>query len=119
MHHSRTPRKSASAQPVPSMVTVMLCGAGAAKHHCDHAGHRLGRNTLPGGATVMHGATPPNNPTGTSRRSESGDTLIEVLLAIVILGIAEQLALLVGFATALTSSRKHRQLATLDASVGL
>ncbi|MGO8860838.1 MAG: type II secretion system protein, partial [Acidimicrobiales bacterium] len=51
----------------------------------------------------------------TPRRSESGDTLIEILIAITILGIAG-IALLVGFATAITNSSVHRQLATLDAS---
>ena len=47
---------------------------------------------------------------------ERGDTLIEVLLALVILGIAG-VALLTAFATAITASSEHRHLATLDASV--
>ncbi len=50
------------------------------------------------------------------RDSESGDTLIEVLLALMILGIAG-VALLVGFATAITTSSEHRHLASLDSSV--
>ena len=52
-------------------------------------------------------------------RSESddrGDTLIEVLIALVILGITG-VALLTAFATAITASSEHRNLATLDASV--
>ena len=51
-----------------------------------------------------------------TRFSEKGDTLIEVLLAIVILGIAS-VALLTGFAVAITSSANHRQLTTLDSSI--
>ena len=47
--------------------------------------------------------------------SERGDTLIEVLLALVVLGLAG-LALLAGFATAITSSSEHRHLAALDSS---
>ena len=50
------------------------------------------------------------------RSSERGDTLVEVLLAIGILGIAG-VALLIGFATSITASSQHRQIATLDASV--
>ena len=41
--------------------------------------------------------------------------MVEVLLAIVILGIAG-VALLLGFATSITTSAQHRNLATLDAS---
>ena len=51
-----------------------------------------------------------------SRFSEAGDTLIEVLLAIVVLGLAAT-ALLTGFATAITASANHRDLATLDSSM--
>ena len=58
----------------------------------------------------------PEFPPDESRTSERGDTLIEVLLAIVILGIAG-VALLTGFATSITASASHRSLATLDASV--
>ncbi len=47
--------------------------------------------------------------------SEQGDTLVEVLLAMVVLGIAA-LALLVGFATSITASAEHRNLASLDSS---
>jgi hypothetical protein len=47
--------------------------------------------------------------------SERGDTLLEVLIAITILGITG-IALLAGFATAITSSGEHRNLASLDSS---
>ena len=47
--------------------------------------------------------------------SERGDTLIEVLLALIILSIAG-VALLAGFATAISSSGEHRNLASLDSS---
>jgi type II secretory pathway pseudopilin PulG len=46
-------------------------------------------------------------------RSEAGDTLIEVLLAIVVLGMAS-VALLVAFATTISGSAEHRSLATMD-----
>ena len=49
-------------------------------------------------------------------RSEAGDTLIEVLFAIVILGIAG-VALMTGFATALTSTATQRELVNREASV--
>ena len=48
-------------------------------------------------------------------RSEAGDTLIEILVALSILGIAG-VALLTGFATAIANSSTHRQLATLNTS---
>src|SRR5580704_5144831 len=48
-----------------------------------------------------------------SRRSESGDTLIEVLLAVVILGIAS-VAILLAFATSISGSAEHRNLTTMD-----
>ncbi len=54
----------------------------------------------------------------TGARSERGDTLIEVLLALGILGIAG-VALLAGFATAITSSGEHRNFASLDSSTRL
>ncbi|HXN63048.1 MAG TPA: type II secretion system protein, partial [Acidimicrobiales bacterium] len=47
--------------------------------------------------------------------SERGDTLVEVLLALIILGVAG-VALLAGFATAISSSAEHRNLASLDSS---
>ena len=50
------------------------------------------------------------------RRSESGDTLVEVLFAIVILGIAG-VALLTAFGTSIKASAEHRQLANEDASL--
>jgi type II secretory pathway pseudopilin PulG len=46
-------------------------------------------------------------------RSESGDTLIEVLLAIVILGLAS-VALLLAFGTSISASAEHRSLTTFD-----
>ena len=49
------------------------------------------------------------------RSSERGDTLVEVLLAMVILGIAG-VALLAGFATSIAASAEHRNLASLDSS---
>ncbi|HUZ41829.1 MAG TPA: type II secretion system protein, partial [Acidimicrobiales bacterium] len=48
-----------------------------------------------------------------ARFSEEGDTLIEVLIAIVILGMAS-VALLVSFATSITASGTYRDVATLD-----
>jgi type II secretory pathway pseudopilin PulG len=48
-----------------------------------------------------------------SRRSESGDTLIEVLLAIVILGLAS-VSILLAFATTISGSAEHRSLTTMD-----
>jgi len=50
---------------------------------------------------------------GSAQRPEAGDTLIEVLLAITVLGIAA-LALLAAFATSLSASSGHRSLATTD-----
>lgn len=55
-------------------------------------------------------------PSGTPadrRRSEAGDTLIEVLLALVVLGLAS-VALLAAFGTTISSSAEHRSLATMD-----
>ena len=51
----------------------------------------------------------------TRQSSERGDTLVEVLLALVVLSIAG-LALIGGFATAITLSAQHRHLASLDSS---
>jgi type II secretory pathway pseudopilin PulG len=47
------------------------------------------------------------------RGSEAGDTLLEVLIAIVVLALAS-LALIVGFGTSISSSAEHRDLATFD-----
>ena len=52
------------------------------------------------------------------RFTEQGDTLIEVLLALIILGIAS-VALLAGFATSIGASAEHRNLASLDSSTRL
>ncbi len=48
-----------------------------------------------------------------ARRSEAGDTMVEVLLAIVILGIAS-VAILLAFATTISGSAEHRSLTTVD-----
>jgi type II secretory pathway pseudopilin PulG len=47
------------------------------------------------------------------RGSEAGDTLLEILIAIVVLGLAS-VALIVGFGTSISSSAEHRNLATFD-----
>ncbi len=54
--------------------------------------------------------------TESTRFTEEGDTLVEVLLALVVLGLAAT-ALLFGFATSISASGQHRNLASLDASV--
>ena len=59
-----------------------------------------------------------NSPSARDRFTEDGDTLVEVLLAIVVLGIAA-VALLTAFATAITASSEHRNLASLDSSTRL
>ena len=43
------------------------------------------------------------------RRSESGDTLIEILIALVVLGMAS-VALIIAFGTSISASAEHRQL---------
>lgn len=48
-----------------------------------------------------------------SQRDEAGDTLVEVLVAIVVLSLCG-LALLLTFSTSITASVEHRSLATLD-----
>ena len=45
------------------------------------------------------------------RRSDAGDTLIEVLLALLILALAS-VALLIAFSTTISASARHRQLTT-------
>ncbi len=62
-----------------------------------------------------HRETKPEGSTK-ARSSEAGDTLIEVLLAVTILGIAG-VALLTGFITAITASGTHRNLATQNTSI--
>ena len=47
------------------------------------------------------------------RGSEAGDTLVEVLLSLVVLGLAA-VALITGFAVAITSSANHRDLTNRD-----
>jgi hypothetical protein len=48
-----------------------------------------------------------------TRRSEAGDTLVEVLLAIIILGLTS-VSILLAFATSISGSATHRNLATMD-----
>ena len=59
----------------------------------------------PNGETVMQH--------GRSRRSEAGDTLIEVLLAVLVLGIAST-AILLAFSTSIFGSSEDKGLATTD-----
>ena len=47
------------------------------------------------------------------RRSEEGDTLVEVLITIAVISIAA-VALLLAFATSISGSGEHRNLVTLD-----
>ncbi len=47
------------------------------------------------------------------RRSEAGDTLVEILIALAVIGIAAT-ALLLAFATSISGSGEHRNLATFD-----
>ena len=47
------------------------------------------------------------------RYSESGDTLIEVLLALIVLGMAS-VALIIAFSTSISASAEHRKLANYD-----
>ena len=49
------------------------------------------------------------------RNGEDGDTLVEVLLTIVIVGLTA-VALLLGFATSISSTAEHRNLTSLDAA---
>lgn len=53
----------------------------------------------------------------TSRMSERGDTLLEVLIAVVILGIAGT-AIMSGFASSIVLSAVHRKLATTASDSG-
>lgn len=55
------------------------------------------------------------DPTGgqSRRRSESGDTLIEILIALAVIGIAAT-AILLAFATSISGSGNHRNTVTLD-----
>ena len=55
-------------------------------------------------------------PTEMTRHADQGDTLIEVLVALVIIGTAS-VALLGGLLTTTTSSISHRKMATLDSVV--
>ena len=50
---------------------------------------------------------------GESRFNDAGDTLVEVLLALIVLGLAS-VALLIAFSTSISASAEHRQLATSD-----
>ena len=64
----------------------------------------------------LHAATiadPIQNSTRRRRDSDRGDTLVEVLIALVILGLAA-VALLVAFATSMSASAEHRNIATYN-----
>ena len=50
---------------------------------------------------------------GRQRYSESGDTLIEVLLTLIVLGMAS-VALIIAFSTSISASAEHRKLANYD-----
>ncbi len=52
-----------------------------------------------------------------TRFSEAGDTLIEVLLTLVVLGLAS-VALIIAFSTSISASAEHRRLATADIVLG-
>ncbi len=65
---------------------------------------------MAGGST---GATPNTVMSSDRRRSESGDTLIEVLLALVVLGMAS-VAILIALSTTIGASAEHRKLAIYD-----
>ncbi len=54
-------------------------------------------------------ATSRTTPRKDRRRSEAGDTLVEVLLAVIVLGMAS-VALIIAFGTSLSASADHRQL---------
>src|ERR1700685_2713150 len=49
-------------------------------------------------------------------RSEKGDTMIEVLLALIVLGLTS-VALIVAFSTTLSASATHRSLASADIAI--
>jgi Tfp pilus assembly protein PilV len=51
-----------------------------------------------------------------SRATEAGDTLVELLIALVVIGITAT-ALLAGFSTSLSASAEHRHLATTDTAL--
>jgi type II secretory pathway pseudopilin PulG len=51
-----------------------------------------------------------------SEVSEAGDTLVELLIALVVIGITAT-ALLAGFSTSLSASAEHRNLATIDTAL--
>ena len=59
------------------------------------------------------GGTPIQQSDG-RRRSEAGDTLIEILIALTVIGIAG-VAILLAFATSISGSSDHRNLTTMDA----
>src|SRR5665213_216596 len=46
---------------------------------------------------------------GVTRFSEAGDTLVEVLLAVMVLGLAS-VAMIIAFSTSISASAEHRQL---------
>ena len=59
----------------------------------------------------------PDRPRRTSRgRSEEGETLVEVLLSVIILGVAS-VALIAAFGTDISASAEHRSLANFDTAL--
>ncbi len=65
------------------------------------------RHSFPPDGANVNGASP------RSTRSEAGDTLIEVLLALVVLALAS-VALILAFSTSISASADHRRLATAN-----
>ncbi len=63
--------------------------------------------------SVVQGTARTTVPERSRRRSEAGDTLVEVLLALIVLGMAS-IALLIAFSTSIAASAEHRKLATYD-----
>jgi type II secretory pathway pseudopilin PulG len=55
----------------------------------------------------------PSRKSARTRRSEAGDTLIEVLLTLIVLSLAA-VSLMIAFGTSITASAEHRSLATND-----
>ena len=87
----------------PQSVTVTMQGAGfrrcSSGWTCERPASLLRR--------VMNVGRLGHSPSARDRYTENGDTLVEVLLAIVVLGIAA-VALLTAFATSIGASAEHR-----------
>ena len=71
---------------------------------------RKGAGQRPVVAETTRTTTPKSAP---RRRDEAGDTLVEVLLAIIVLGMAS-VALLIAFGTTISASAEHRNLVTYN-----